>query len=116
VGNCTHTRSSGPLKGRVSLRPLRSLFVLTILLPMPRDFITRSDMPQAVLGITCDLCQRREQFDVEALKREYSGDVKMPELLGRLAADCPRQKAQRQAFSVYDRCRAIYDERSCYGA
>jgi hypothetical protein len=36
---------------------------------MPRDFITLSDMPQAVLGITCDLCQRREQFDVEALRR-----------------------------------------------
>ena len=93
---------------------MRSLFVLTILLPVPRDFITLSDMPQAVLGITCDLCQRREQFDVEALKREHGGDVKMPELLGRLVADCPRQKAQRQAFSVYDRCRAIYDERSRY--
>ena len=63
---------------------------------MPRDFITLSDMPQAVLGITCDLCQRREQFDVEALKREYGGDVKMPELLGRLVADCPRQKGTRR--------------------
>ena len=42
--------------------------------PMARDFITLSDMPQAVLGITCDLCQRREQFDVAALKREYGGE------------------------------------------
>ena len=73
---------------------------------MARDFITLSDMPQAVLGITCDLCQRHAQFDVEALKAQHGGDVKMPELLGRLVADCPRQKAQRQAFSVYDRCRA----------
>ena len=53
--------------------PLRSLFVLPILPPMPRDFITLSDMPQAVLGITCDLCQRREQFDVEALKAQHGG-------------------------------------------
>ena len=91
--------------------PLRS----PVLSPMPRDFITLSDMPQAVLGVTCDLCQRRAQFDVEALKAQHGGDVKMPELLGRLVADCPRQKAQRPAFSVYDRCRAVYDERSRYG-
>jgi hypothetical protein len=64
---------------------------------MPRDFISLSDMPQAVLGITCDLCQRRKQFDVEALMREHGGDVKMPELLGRLVADCPRQRDK--AFS-----------------
>jgi hypothetical protein len=78
--------------------------------PMPRDFITLSDMSQTVLGIVCDLCQRREQFDVEALRRQHGGDVKMPELLSRLVADCPRQ----QAFSIYDRCRVIYDERSRY--
>jgi hypothetical protein len=73
---------------------------------MPRDFITLSDIPQAVLGIACDLCQRREQFDVEVLKVQHGGDVKMPELLSRLVADCPRQK--QRAFSVYDRCRAVY--------
>jgi hypothetical protein len=80
---------------------------------MPRDLISLSDIPQAVLGITCDLCQRRKQFDVEALMREHGGDVKMPELLSRLVADCPRQS--QRAFSIYDRCRAIYDERSRYG-
>jgi hypothetical protein len=79
---------------------------------MARDFITLSDMPQAVLGITCDLCQRRAQFDTEALKREHGGDVKMPELLSRLVADCPRRR--QRAFSVYDRCRVVYDERSRY--
>jgi hypothetical protein len=81
--------------------------------PMARDFITLSDMPQAVLGITCDLCQRRAQFDTEALKREHGGDVKMPELLSRLVADCPRRR--QRAFSVYDRCRVVYDKRSRYG-
>jgi hypothetical protein len=80
---------------------------------MPRDFITLSDMPQAVLGVTCDLCQRREQFDVEALRREHGADGKMPELLSRLVADCPRQ--QQKSFSVYDRCRAVYDRASRYG-
>ena len=42
---------------------------------MPRDFITLADMPQAVLGITCGLCHRREQFDVEALKAQRSSAV-----------------------------------------
>jgi hypothetical protein len=76
---------------------------------MPRDFITLSEMPQAVLGVTCDLCQRREQFDVESLKLQHGGDVKMPDLLALLVADCP--KRQQRAFSVYDRCRAIYERR-----
>ena len=51
--------------------------------PMARDFITLSDMPQAVLGITCDQCQRREQFDVEALTREVREHAKyrMPEAI-----------------------------------
>jgi hypothetical protein len=97
------------MDGRVT-PPLRSLFVPATLHPMPRDFITLSEMRQSVLGIVCDLCQRREQFDVEALKAQRGGDVKMPELLSRLVADCPRQRS----FSIYDRCRVIYDERSRY--
>ena len=51
-------------------------------MPMPRDFITLSDMPQTVLGIECPLCQRREQFHVEALKAQHGGDVKIPDLSG----------------------------------
>jgi hypothetical protein len=66
-------------------------------------------MPQAVLGITCDLCERREQFDVESLKAQHGGDVKMPDLLALLVADCP--KRQQRAFSVYDRCKAVYERR-----
>ena len=80
---------------------------------MARDFITLSDMSQSVLGIECGLCQRREQFCVEALKAQHGGDVKTPELLSRLVADCPRQR--QRASSIYDRCRAVYDERSRYG-
>ena len=55
--------------------PLCSLFVLPILLPMARDFITLSEMSQAVLGITCDLCQRREQFDVDTSHRSQNAAV-----------------------------------------
>jgi hypothetical protein len=80
---------------------------------MARDFINLSDMRVPTIGIECGLCQRREQFDVEALKAQHGGDVKMPQLLSRLVADCPRQR--QRAFSVYDRCRAVYDKRSRYG-
>jgi hypothetical protein len=76
---------------------------------MARDFITLSDMRKSVLGIECALCQRRETFDVESLKLQHGGDVKMPDLLALLVADCP--KRQQRAFSVYDRCRAIYERR-----
>jgi hypothetical protein len=72
---------------------------------MARAYILLSEMPQTVLGIECALCQRRERFDVEALKERYGGDVKMPDLLGLLVEDCPRQRAQRQEFIVHDRCR-----------
>jgi hypothetical protein len=52
--------------------------------------------------------------NVEALKAQDWGDVKMPELLSRLVvADCPRPR--QRAFSIYDRCRAVYDKRSRYG-
>jgi hypothetical protein len=57
-------------------------------------------------------CERRERHDVEALKAQHGDDVKLPDLLSRLVVDCPRQR--QRGFSVYDRCRAIYDERSRY--
>ena len=39
---------------------------------------------------------RREQHDVESLKREYSGNLKGPDLLAALVADCPKR-----SFSLY---------------
>jgi hypothetical protein len=81
---------------------------------MPRDAILLSDKRVPTIGIFCALCQRRETFDVESLKRQHGGDVKMPDLLALLVADCP--KRQQRAFSVYDRCRAVYDKRSRYGS
>jgi hypothetical protein len=68
--------------------------------PLARDFITLSEMPQAVLGITCDLCQRREQFEVEALKAQHGGDVKMPELLSRLVAIVRGRGSERSASMI----------------
>jgi hypothetical protein len=85
--------------------PLRSCTLPTI---MPRDAILLSDKRVPTIGIFCALCQRREMFDVESLKLQHGGDVKMPDLLALLVADCP--KRQQRAFSVYDRCRVTYDK------
>jgi hypothetical protein len=63
---------------------------------MARDFITLSGMPQAVLGITCDLCQR-----LERLTRQYGWDAKLTDLLPALVADCPK----RRSVTIYDRCK-----------
>jgi hypothetical protein len=76
---------------------------------MARDAILLSDMRVPTLGIVCALCQRRERFEVESLKLQYGGDVKMPDLLAALVADCP--KKQQRSLSVYDRCKAVYERR-----
>jgi hypothetical protein len=69
----------------VSTQPLASV---------PNPGVAHS-LPSRLLSATS--CDRREQFDVEALKRQHGGEVKMPELLSRLVADCPK----RRAVSIY---------------
>jgi hypothetical protein len=55
----------------------------------------------------CEPCGRRERYDVENLKRQHDGDVKMPDLLAALVANCPKARS----FSIYDRCKAVYERR-----
>jgi hypothetical protein len=64
---------------------------------MPRDAIPLSDKRIPTIGIFCALCQRRETFDVESLKLQRGADVKMPDLLATLVADCPRSSSARLA-------------------
>jgi hypothetical protein len=51
--------------------------------------------------------RERERYDVENLKRQHGGDVKMPDLLAALVADCPKTRS----FSIHDRCRAVFEKR-----
>jgi hypothetical protein len=66
---------------------------------------TLSDVRDPVLSVVCEPCGRRERYEVERLMREYRGDVKMPDLLATLTVDCPK----RRSFSIYDRCKAVYE-------
>ena len=66
-------------------------FVLLYSSPiMPRDGAQiLSDIRVPVLTVVCEPCGRSERYDVESLKRQHGGDMKMPDLLGALVADCP---------------------------
>ena len=99
--------TSGPRKGarrRESVPFVPASFSCTLPI-MPRDAILLSDMRVPVLTVVCDLCQRHERFDVESLKRQHGGDMKMPDLLAALVADCPKTPS----FSIYDRCKAVFE-------
>ena len=79
---------------------------------MPRDgAITLSDVRVPVLSVVCEPCGRRDRYDVERLTRQYGWDAKLTDLLPALVLDCPK----RGSVSVYDRCKAVFDERSRRG-
>ena len=64
---------------------------------MPRDGANIvADLRVPVLTVSVNRVGRRERHDVESLKREYSGNLKGPDLLAALVADCPKR-----SFSLY---------------
>jgi hypothetical protein len=71
----------GPSRGLAF--PLRSPVLSPSCPAMRYSSPTCASQPSASFG---ELCQRRERFDIESLKRQHGGDVKMPELLSRLVA------------------------------
>ena len=73
---------------------------------MPRDGARLlSDVTGPVLTVVCEPCGRCDRYDVERLIRQYGWEMKMPELLAELVADCPK----RGSVSVYDRCKAVFE-------
>jgi hypothetical protein len=68
---------------------------------------TLSDFRVPTLSIECERCGRRGRYNVARLMEKY-GDVKLPDLLHTLAADCP--KANTASFR--ERCRVRYGEDS----
>jgi len=60
----------------------------------------------AMLEIGCRKCERYGRLRVARLIEEHGAEKGLNELLGTLAADCPRQ----DAHSIYDRCGAYYPQ------
>jgi hypothetical protein len=88
------------------------MFFATLRVKMPRrDFLTLDDFAatsRPTLSIVCEPCGRCDWHDVADLTRSYGGEVKLPELLSKLVAECPKWGTA----SVYDRCRAVYGRES----
>jgi hypothetical protein len=71
---------------------------------MPRDgALTLSDLSGKYLHINCGPCGRRGRYAVAELISAY-GDIKLPDLLTRLA-DCPMARG----VGIHDRCKARFD-------
>jgi hypothetical protein len=107
-----HTSINAYKPVRASTRLLASFTLLATACEdkpsLPRDGTNiLSDVRVTVLTVVCEPCGRRERYDVESLKRQHGGDVKMPGLLAELVADCPKARS----FSIYDRCKAVYERR-----
>jgi hypothetical protein len=71
----------------------------------PRWRANLSDVRVPLLSIVCEPCGRRERHDVERLTRQYGWEAKFTDLLPALVADCPKARS----FSVYDRCKVVYE-------
>lgn len=63
-----------------------------------------SDVPEGtMIRFTCDRCPRRGRYLRETLLEKF-GDMPLPTVLTKIAADCPRQEAITGA-----RCGAVYE-------
>ena len=75
---------------------------------MPRDgSLTLSEVHGPTLAIVCEECRRRGHYNVERLIAAH-GDAKLIDLPTTLA-DCDKARS----FSVYDRCKAVYEGLRC---
>jgi hypothetical protein len=71
---------------------------------MPRDALTLSDVRDPTIQIVCERCGRRGRYNVRRLIAVHGADVRLTDLLARLA-NCEKARA----FGIYDRCQAQYD-------
>lgn len=61
------------------------------------------DLPDGLVRIACTKCDRRGQYQRRTLFAEHHPDIALPDLLHRIAADCPRMTGRGN-----DRCGAYY--------
>jgi hypothetical protein len=54
------------------------------------------------LKIQCEPCRRRGDYSVARLVARFGSEIRLPDLLSALSAECPeRQKFQGRCFAVY---------------
>lgn len=58
--------------------------------------------PHPRLSIQCEPCGRRGDYSTARLVDRFGPEIRLPDLLSALSADCPeRQKFQARCFAVY---------------
>jgi hypothetical protein len=69
---------------------------------MPSGSISLGDVAARTetLDVTCSRCERAGRYRLDTLIARHGSDFGIPELLSRLAADCPK----RASASAYDVC------------
>lgn len=67
-----------------------------------------SAYPYVVVRVRCDLCHRAGSYRLARLAAKFGPEMTLPDLLDRLALDCPyrRGPGQRQAGKYEPKCHA----------
>jgi hypothetical protein len=60
---------------------------------MPEGSLSLAEYPTALVRLKCDKCGRSGQYRKATLIKKYGADIPLPELLRRIAADCPKMDA-----------------------
>lgn len=64
--------------------------------------------PYVVVRISCELCARKGAYRLARLAAKYGADITLPELLGRLTADCRMREPGLHPYQGY--CRARFPD------
>ena len=61
--------------------------------PMPNGSLSLTEYPAAMLRLKCWKCGRSGQYRKAALIEKYGAGVPLPDLLHKIASDCPKMDA-----------------------
>ncbi len=60
---------------------------------MPNGSLSLAEYPAAMVRLKCSKCGRSGQYRKTELIDRYDADVRLPDLLHMIAADCPKTDA-----------------------
>lgn len=65
------------------------------------------EYPLDRVRVACEKCERRGRYQKSVLAEQFGASIELPDLLTKIAADCPRQGIQSVAM---DPCGVIYPD------
>jgi hypothetical protein len=70
------------------------------------------ELPWIVVRVGCNLCGRIGQYRLARLAARFGPEIRLDDLLDRLAADCPwrRHPGQRRAGKYDVKCHAAFED------